>query len=145
MRPKLKVLFLCTGNSCRSQMAEGFARHLLNKCIEPYSAGVLKHVVDPFAIKVMQEEGIDISNHFSKTIDELKNKKFDYIITLCDHAKETCPYFPGKTIHYSFPDPPSLSAQTQNIEEALTIYRDVRDRIKLFVLSLPNILLKAES
>jgi len=129
------VLFLCTGNSCRSQMAEGLARHFLGDRLRPFSAGVLKTMVDPLAIEVMAELGIDISNHYSKTIAELPNQDFDLVVTLCDHAKETCPYFPGKVIHVGFPDPPSLSAKIFPREKRLPIYRKVRDQIKDFVLN----------
>ncbi|KUJ95111.1 MAG: hypothetical protein PWR24_188 [Desulfonauticus sp.] len=135
---KKKILFLCTGNSCRSQMAEGLARALKSETIEPYSAGILKHTLDPRAVRVMQEIGIDISKQYSKTIDELKGIKFDYVVTLCGHAHETCPYFPGKVIHRGFPDPPSMAVKAKSEEEALNFYREVRDKIKEFVLSLPE-------
>lgn len=135
---KKKILFLCTGNSCRSQMAEGLARALKSETIEPYSAGILKHTLDQRAVRVMQEIGIDISKQYSKTIDELKGIKFDYVVTLCGHAHETCPYFPGKVIHRGFPDPPSMAVKAKSEEEALNFYREVRDKIKEFVLSLPE-------
>jgi arsenate reductase len=119
-------------------MAEGLARALKSETIEPYSAGILKHTLDPRAVRVMQEIGIDISKQYSKTIDELKGIKFDYVVTLCGHAHETCPYFPGKVIHRGFPDPPSMAVKAKSEEEALNFYREVRDKIKEFVLSLPE-------
>ena len=111
MNERLKVLFLCTGNSCRSQMAEGFCRHLKYVGIECFSAGIQKHGLNRLAVKVMDEIGIDISNHFSKTVDEIDEEDFDYVVTVCDHANENCPYFPAKTgiIHRGFDDPPRLA------------------------------------
>src|SRR5437660_4008548 len=94
--PKVKVLFLCTGNSCRSQMAEGFARALRGDLIEAYSAGVEPHGMNPRAVKVMAEAGVDISRQRSKHVDEFKDVPLDYVVTVCDHANETCPTFPGK-------------------------------------------------
>ena len=94
---KLKILFLCTGNSCRSQMAEGWARHLKADSIEPFSAGIQPKSLDPFAVKVMAEAGVDISSHRSKHLNELKGMTFDYVITVCDSANESCPFFPGIT------------------------------------------------
>ncbi|MDQ7031691.1 MAG: arsenate reductase ArsC [Desulfonauticus sp.] len=135
---KTKILFLCTGNSCRSQMAEGFTKFFWSNFINPKSAGIRKYEVDPLAIKVMKEEGIDISNNYSKTIQELEEKEFDYVITLCDHARETCPYFPGKILHKGFPDPPYLTSQLTNIEDKLKVYRKVRNQIKDFILKLPQ-------
>lgn len=137
---KITILFLCTGNSCRSQMAEGWARHLKSDVIEPYSAGIEKHGLNPLAVKVMAEAGIDISGQQSKTVDELPLQQFDYVVTLCGHANETCPYFPGKKIHQGFDDPPKLAAGATNEEEALAHYRRVRDQIRDFVLELPAIL-----
>ncbi|WP_027369871.1 arsenate reductase ArsC [Desulfovermiculus halophilus] len=137
---KKKVLFLCTGNSCRSQMAEGWARHLLHEQIEAVSAGVIKHGVDSRAIKVMAEAGVDISGQESKTIDELPDQSFDAVITLCDAANESCPFFPGQVIrlHQGFDDPPSLARNAPDEEGALQIYRRVRDEIRDFVLNLPE-------
>lgn len=136
---KMKVLFLCTGNSCRSQMAEGLCRDLIGDIVEPYSAGIVKHGLNPFAVKAMQEIGIDISTHFSKTVDDMEEQSFDFVVTVCDNAHETCPYFPAKTsvIHRSFDDPPRLAANAATEEEALLHYRRVRDEIKEFILSLP--------
>ena len=93
---KMKVLFLCTGNSCRSQMAEGWARHLKGDVIEPYSAGIEKHGMNPHAVKVMAEAGVDISKHYSKTLEEIGPVQFDYVVTVCGHANEHCPLFPGQ-------------------------------------------------
>src|SRR3954452_22794193 len=108
---KLRVLFLCTGNSCRSQMAEGWARRLKADVIEPYSAGVEPHGMNARAVAVMREAGVDISGHRSKHVDELRDVPFDYVVTVCDHAHETCPLFPGKTrvVHVGFDDPPRLA------------------------------------
>ena len=137
---RVKVLFLCTGNSCRSQMAEGLCRKLHSESIEPYSAGIVKHGLNPFAVKVMQEIGIDISNHFSKTVEDIEESNFDYVVTVCDNAHETCPYFPAKTavVHKSFDDPPKLAKNEATEEEALSHYRRVRDEIKEFILTLPK-------
>ena len=134
------VLFLCTGNSCRSQMAEGWARDLLGERINAYSAGIKKHGLNQLAVKAMREAGVDISAHTSKTIDELPVQQFDWVITLCGHAQETCPYFPGRTIHQGFEDPPELARGAESEEEKLIHYRRVRDEIKAFVVSLPGIL-----
>ena len=137
---KLKILFLCTGNSCRSQMAEGWAKALKSDVIEAYSAGVEKHGLNPLALKVMAEAGVDISSHVSKTVDELPERHFDYVITLCGHANETCPFFPGgaQRIHVGFDDPPALAKDAATEEEALTHYRRVRDEIRDFVSGLPE-------
>jgi arsenate reductase len=139
---EVKILFLCTGNSCRSQMAEGWVRHLKNDVIEPYSAGVEPHAVDPRAIKAMAEIGIDISGQRSKSIDEIGDVEFDYVITLCDHAQQSCPVFPAKTkvVHVGFEDPPKLAANAGSEEEAMSHYRRVRDEIRKFVEKLPEIL-----
>lgn len=140
MSPKKKVLFLCTGNSCRSQMAEGFARDLWPDVLEAYSAGVVRHGMNPRAVQAMAEVGLDISKQSSKTVDELPIKEFDYIVTLCGHANENCPYFPGKAkrIHAGFDDPPALAKDAATEEEAMTHYRRVRDEIKAFVLNFPR-------
>ncbi len=108
---KLKVLFLCTGNSCRSQMAEGFARRLKSDVIAAHSAGLEPHGLNPLAVKAMAEAGIDIAAQQSKHVDDLKDVPFDYVITLCGHAHETCPVFPGKAkvVHIGFDDPPALA------------------------------------
>jgi len=137
---KLKMLFLCTGNSCRSQMAEGWARHLKSDVIEPYSAGIETHGLNPNAVKVMAEAGVDISGHRSKHLDEVRDIPFDYVVTVCDHAHESCPLFPGKTkvIHVGFDDPPRLAKEAKTEQEALDHYRRVRDEIRRFVESLPE-------
>ena len=142
MAPELKILFLCTGNSCRSQMAEGWARHLKSDVIEPYSAGIETHGLNPVAVQVMAEAGVDISAQRSKHVDELKHIAFDYVVTVCGHANEHCPMFPGKTkvIHVGFDDPPALAGRSRSPEEALGHYRRVRDEIRAFVLKLPGIL-----
>jgi arsenate reductase (thioredoxin) len=137
---KTRILFLCTGNSCRSQMAEGWTRHLKSELIEAYSAGIEKHGLNPLAVRVMAESGVDISAQTSKTVDELPNMEFDYVITLCGHAHETCPYFPAKTkiVHTGFDDPPKLAEHAKNEHEALNHYRRVRDEIRDYVLTLPE-------
>lgn len=139
---KLKVLFLCTGNSCRSQMAEGWARHLKSDVIEAFSAGTVAHRLNPNAVKVMSESGIDISQHVTKTLASLKDVTFDWVVSVCDNAREACPVFPGKTkqFHISFDDPPRLAAEAANEEEALAHYRRVRDEIRRFVETLPDAL-----
>ncbi|PIP20722.1 MAG: hypothetical protein COX40_03235 [Candidatus Omnitrophica bacterium CG23_combo_of_CG06-09_8_20_14_all_40_11] len=124
-----QVLFLCTGNSARSQMAEGFLRHLAGNRFEVFSAGVNPTEVNPLAIKVMGEVGVDISGQRSKSVMEFIGQKFDYVITVCDNAKQTCPIFPGKyeKIHWNLEDP----AQTKRTEEErLLIFRKVRNQIK---------------
>ncbi len=138
----LKVLFLCTGNSCRSQMAEGWARHLKGDVIEPYSAGIEPRRLDARAVEVMAKAGVDISSHKSKHVDELGGIDFDYVVTVCDHAHEHCPVFPGSTrvIHVGFDDPPQLAASAKTEEEALRHYRRVRDEIRAFVEGLPDAL-----
>ena len=140
MADKINILFLCTGNSCRSQMAEGWARHLKSDKANAFSAGIEKHGLNPTAVTVMAESGVDISPQVSKTIDELPSLHFDYVITLCSHANETCPFFPGgaKRIHVGFGDPPALAENSRTEEEALNHYRRVRDEIRAFVEGLPD-------
>ncbi|HBB26775.1 MAG TPA: arsenate reductase [Bacteroidetes bacterium] len=135
----MNILFLCTGNSCRSQMAEGWARALAPDRYHIYSAGVEAHGLNPLAIKVMHESGIDISTHSSQVVDELNGVDWDIVVTVCDSARERCPYLPGthRLIHHSFDDPPRLSAGLPH-EEALVVYRRVRDEIKEFVQELIN-------
>lgn len=137
---KLKVLFLCTGNSCRSQMAEGWARHLKGGVIEPYSAGIETHGLNPNAVKVMAEAGVDISGQRSKHVSEVMDTSFDYVVTVCDDAHESCPFFPGRAtiVHRSFDDPPRLAEQANNEQEVLDCYRRVRDDIRRFIESLPD-------
>jgi len=136
----LKVLFLCTGNSCRSQMAEGWARHLKGEVIEAHSAGVETHGLNPRAVQVMAEAGVDISGHRSKHVRELSDVTFDYVVTVCGHAQESCPVFPGRTkvLHVGFDDPPRLAKEARTEEGALSHYRRVRDEIRRFVESLPE-------
>ena len=139
---KTRILFLCTGNSCRSQMAEGWTRALHAGRIEAFSAGIETHGLNPRAVQVMAEAGVDISGHRSKTVAELPTKEFDFVVTVCDHAHESCPLFPGKTkvVHVGFDDPPRLAKEAKTEEEALAHYRRVRDEIKAFVENLPGAL-----
>jgi len=139
-RQQIKILFLCTENSCRSQMAEGWARALKGDIIEPYSAGVEARGLDPRAVKVMFEAGVDISSHRSKHVGELVGMDFDLVITVCDNTHEICPVFPGKTrvVHRGFDDPPRLAREATTDDEALAHYRRVRDEIKAFVEKLPD-------
>ncbi|HUO07148.1 MAG TPA: arsenate reductase ArsC [Phycisphaerae bacterium] len=139
MAEKLKVMFLCTGNSCRSQMAEGWARALKGDLIEAYSAGVEPHGMNARAMQVMREAGVEISSQRSKHVDELANIRFHYVVTVCDHAHETCPLFHAatKVVHVGFEDPPALAKGAASEEEALGHYRRVRDEIKAFVATLP--------
>lgn len=143
---KPKVLFLCTGNSCRSQMAEGWARHLKGDAFDACSAGVAPSRLNPDAVRVMAEAGVDISGHHSKHLDELKHTKLDYVITVCDQAHETCPVFPGgaRVVHHSFEDPPHLAATANTEAERLAPYRRVRDEIRAFVETLPESLLAGQ-
>ena len=137
---KTSVLFLCTGNSCRSQMAEGWARHLIGDSIEPHSAGIVAHGLNRLAVKAMAEAGVDISGHASKSLDMLSGQEFDVVFTVCGHANESCPRFPGRTrlIHVGFDDPPKLAADAKSEEEALPHYRRVRDEIRAFVTEIPR-------
>lgn len=137
---KVNILYLCTGNSCRSQMAEGWTRHLWAKQFTPYSAGIETHGLNPRAVEVMAEAGVDISNHSSKHVDALKDISFDYIITVCGHAHESCPVFGERTrtIHVGFEDPPQLALGATSREETLNCYRRVRDEIKAFIEQLPD-------
>lgn len=139
---KLKVLFLCTGNSCRSQMAEGWARALKSDRIEAYSAGIETHGLNPNAVKVMAEVGVDISRHTSKNVSTLLDIPFDYVVTVCGHANENCPFFPGaaKVVHVGFQDPPALAKLVEEAEDKLNCYRRVRDEIRKFVETLPEAL-----
>lgn len=137
---KISILFLCTGNSCRSQMAEGWAKHLKGDIIDAYSAGVEPHALDRRAVKAMAEAGVDISKHHSKHINDLPKIEFDYVITVCGHAHETCPFFPGKTkvIHRGFEDPPFLAKTAKTEEDAMEHYRRIRDEIRDFIVGLPQ-------
>ena len=144
MKDKLRILFLCTGNSCRSQMAEGWTRALKNDLIDVYSAGVEIHGLNADAVNVMAESGVDISGHTSKHIDDFKDVELDAVITVCGHAHETCPYFPPRcrVIHAGFDDPPKmaeeLARQGENKEKQLDCFRKVRDEIKAFVEKMPE-------
>lgn len=124
-----KILVLCTGNSCRSQIAEGYLRHFANGNAEVYSAGVETHGVNPKAIAIMQEDGIDISNHTSNNMDEYYDIDFDFVITVCDNAKERCPFFPtkAKKFHHNFSDPAKAKGTDEEINEQ---FRQVRQQIK---------------
>ncbi|MGH8548828.1 MAG: arsenate reductase ArsC [Methylococcales bacterium] len=143
---KPNVLFLCTGNSCRSQMAEGWTRALLGDCVNACSAGIEPHGLNPRAVKVMAEAGVDISKHLPRHIDEFKDRNLDLVITVCGHAHETCPVFSAdcKVIHAAFEDPPKIAKEWAEKgatdEEQLDCYRKVRDQIKTFVERLPEIL-----
>ncbi len=139
----MKILFLCTGNSCRSQMAEGWAKALLAGKVEACSAGTVPGAgVDPRAVKVMAEAGVDISAQKPKSLEAFKNEDFDLVVTLCGHAQETCPAYWGKgrKLHNGFDDPGTLTPKGATDEAALPHYRRVRDEIKAFVQKLPEIL-----
>jgi arsenate reductase len=132
-----KILFLCTGNSCRSQMAEGIANKFT--CFQAFSAGTRKSSLNPYAVKVMSEIKIDITNQFSKTIAELEEQDFKYVFTLCSDAEENCPVFlQGKTIHIAFDDPPKLAENIEDEIQILNIYRKVRDEILDCILNISN-------
>ncbi|GAA4777397.1 MULTISPECIES: arsenate reductase ArsC [Flavobacterium] len=126
-----KILVLCTGNSCRSQIAEGYLRHYTNNRAIVYSAGVETHGVNPKAIAIMKEDNIDISNHTSNNVNEYYNVDFDYVITVCDNANERCPFFPSqaKKFHQNFPDPAKATGSEKEVEEK---FREVRDLIKKY-------------
>ena len=130
---KKRVLILCTGNSARSQMAEGLLRHDGGEAFEVYSAGTRASSVRPEAIQAMHEIGINITGHRSKSVEEFEGQEFDYVITVCDNAKENCPIFPSKTkrIHQSFEDPPPPGARST--EETMSIFRHVRDEIRVWM------------
>ena len=137
---RLKVLFLCTGNSCRSQMAEGWARELKAEQIDAYSAGIVAHGMNARAVRVMAEAGVDISGRRSKAVAEVMDVRFDYVVTVCSNANESCPRFPGKAkvVHVGFDDPPTLAKKAKTEEEALAHYRRVRDEIRKFIETLPE-------
>ncbi len=151
MSQKLRILFLCTGNSCRSQMAEGWTRALKGESIEAYSAGIETHGLNRTAVEVMAEAGVDISGHTSKHVDSLRDMVFEAVITVCDNARETCPFFPGagKMLHFGFSDPPAmakeLAAKGASEEEQRNCYRLVRDEIRAFVETLPDALNRGET
>lgn len=134
------LLFLCTGNSCRSQMAEGFARQLKSDQFTVYSAGIETHGLNPTAVKVMAEVAVDITGHESTHVDDLQHIAFDWVVTVCDHAAEQCPIFPGqaRVVHRVFDDPPRLARDAKSEQEALRFYRRVRDEIRAYVETLPE-------
>lgn len=133
----MKVLVLCTGNSCRSQIAEGYLRYFVGNAAEIYSAGIETHGVNPRAIETMKADGIDISAHTSNNIDEYRDIDFDYVITVCDNAKENCPYFPSKAVklHYNFPDPAKARGTATEIMEQ---FATVRELIKSYTSKFVN-------
>jgi arsenate reductase len=139
---KPKILFLCTGNACRSQMAEGWAKALKAGDVEAYSAGIEPRDLDPRAAKVMAESGVDISSQRSKHTSDLADVRFDWVVTVCDNARERCPAFSGapRRVHVGFEDPPRLAAAAATEEEALEHYRRIRDEIRRFVEGLPGAL-----
>lgn len=132
---KKNVLFLCTGNSCRSQMAEGWARHLLADQVNPYSAGIEAHGMNPNAVQVMEECGVDLAAQSSKLADDVKDVPLDLVVTVCGHADENCPTFltETKVVHVGFDDPPKLAKEAGTPEQALDCYRRVRDEIRDFI------------
>ena len=140
MADKLKILFLCTGNSCRSQMAEGWARHLKSDSLEPYSAGIEAHGQNPRAVQVMAEAGVDISAQPSQRLEDLDEVDFDVVVTVCGHAHEHCPVFPGnaRVVHVGFEDPPRLAESLEDEQQILDCYRRVRDQIRQWVQTLPE-------
>ena len=139
---KRRVLFLCTQNSCRSQVAEGWARALHSDSIEAFSAGTDPAEIDARAVQIMAEAGVDISLQRPKHVDTLTDINFDAVITVCDHANESCPVFPGRVrrLHAGFDDPPRLALAADSEEEVLECYRGVRDEIRRYVQSLPGYL-----
>ncbi|NBB95867.1 MAG: arsenate reductase ArsC [Planctomycetes bacterium] len=147
MSETLKVLYLCTGNSCRSQMAEGWTRHLKGEQIEAYSAGIETHGLSPRAVAVMAEAGVDISGQRSQDVSEFADVPLDVVVTVCSHAHETCPVFPGeaRVIHVGFDDPPAMAGNAADEQAALDCYRRVRDEIRAFVEALPEALNTQES
>ena len=135
-----KILFLCTGNSCRSQMAEGFCKVYQGHHFESYSAGVEAHGLNPYAVKVMSEKGIDISSNVSKLVSDLNNLEFDIVVTVCDNAASSCPdiFRKGRVIHRRFDDPAELAKHAKNEQEKLDCFRIVRDQISAWVEQLPQ-------
>ena len=146
MDRKLNVLFVCSGNSCRSQMAEGWARHLPGDTINPFSAGIEPRRIDPLAVKVMKEAGVDISCQETNAVHEFLTEDIDFVVTVCSGAAETCPTFPEKVkvLHQPFDDPPRFTSATRREEEKLAVYRRVRDEIRDYVDKLPETLEQAE-
>jgi arsenate reductase len=148
MSEPLKLLFLCTGNSCRSQMAEGWTRQLKGDQIKAFSAGIDTHGLNPHMLKVMDEAGVDVSNQKSENIRDFAEHDLDVVITVCGHAHETCPVFPAncKVVHTGFPDPPKMAKELAEKgateKEQLDCYRSVRDKIKEYILTLPESLIE---
>ena len=140
------VLFLCTGNSCRSQMAEGWLRHLHGDRYRAFSAGIEAHGQNPLAIKAMAEVGIDISVQQSQTLDQLPINEIDYVISVCSHADKSCPHLPAqiKRLHIGFDDPPKLAAKATTEEEAMPYYRRVRDEIRAVIEQIDSYLLSEQ-
>ncbi len=131
------LLFLCTGNSCRSQMAEAFAKRHAAADIQVHSAGIEKHGLNPHMLRVMEEAGVDMQGHHSKTIDELPDEPWDLVVTVCSHAREQCPFLPAKQhLHVPFDDPPALTREMTSPGEILAVYRRVRDEIEQAMTSL---------
>jgi arsenate reductase (thioredoxin) len=143
-KKKMKVLFFCTGNSCRSQIAEGWAKHLKGDVMDVYSAGIAPGSLNQMAVKVMAEAGVDISTQRPKHVDELKDIDFDYVVTLCDDTAEHCPVFGGRAavIHRAFDDP---SFAEGSEEDVMAAFRKIRDQIKAFVEGMPENLLRAKT
>ena len=141
---KKNLLFLCTGNSCRSQMAEGWAKTLKSDEFNVYSAGLETHGLNPYAVKVMNEAGVDITNQQSQLLTEFDDVKFDYVVTVCSSAHESCPFFPREAtvVHYGFEDPPKMVPADADDETKLDAFREVRDQIKAYVETLPQSLEK---
>lgn len=139
MKDKIKVLFLCTGNACRSQIAEGWARHLKGDVIDAYSAGIIPAGLSRMAVEIMAEAGVDISAQRSKHVEELKDIEFNYVVTLCDSARESCPVFPRKTrhLHKTFEDPMFITGNEEQIKAAFV---KLRDQMKEFIEKMPEIL-----
>lgn len=139
---KKNILFLCTGNACRSQMAEGWLRHLKGDDFNVFSAGIETHGLNPNAVKVMAEAGVDISGHKSQLLSEFDDQPLDYVITVCGHANESCPVFTGSTqvIHAGFDDPPKMALAFDDEEQQLDCYRKVRDEIRGFVEQIERVL-----
>ena len=146
MNARLKLLFLCTGNSCRSQMAQGWTRHLKGDVVDAYSAGIETHGLNPHAVKAMAEAGVDITSQRSENIKDFADHDLDVVVTVCGHAHETCPVFPAdcRVVHVGFEDPPKMARELAeggaSEEEQMNCYRKVRDEIKAFVETLPEVL-----
>ncbi|MHC4810891.1 MAG: arsenate reductase ArsC [Planctomycetota bacterium] len=147
-RARPRVLFLCTGNSCRSQMAEGWARHLHGEFLDACSAGTEPHGLNPLAVRAMAEAGVDISGHQSTAVEASDPESVSLVVSVCGHALEACPVWPGpaRRVHRGFDDPPRLAADAASDEEAMPHYRRVRDEIRQFVATeLPSLLPSPEA